>query len=144
MVPSEPVSVMLNVACDEPSPQSTSTAHGESGPGSVNEPSAKDFDAPSFAFWFAGAVTVGATLATATICTDCEAASLAPSESRTWIFTLAEDGPSAKKHWKLPPEAFRLSDPGTNVPLFVAPASQSGNPASTAKVSCPGSVTENV
>src|SRR3954470_12144768 len=141
MARGEPVSVMLKVACDEPSPQSTSTAHGESGPGSVNEPSAKDVEAPSFAFWFAGAVTVGLTFATATICTDCEAASLAPSESRTWILTLAVDRPSAKKHWKLPPDAVRLSEPARKVPLFVAPASQSGKPASTANVSWPGSVT---
>src|SRR3954453_3315997 len=135
MVPSEPVSVMLNVACGEPSPQSTSTAHGESGPGSENDPSAKDVEAPSFAVWFAGAVTVGLTFATATICTDCVLESAAPSESRTPILTFAFDGPSAKKHWKLPPDAVRLSEPATNVPLFVAPASQSGKPASTTKVS---------
>src|SRR5215210_6515001 len=117
---------MLNVACGEPSPQSTSTAHGESGPGSENDPSAKDFEAPSSAVWFAAAVTVGLTFATATICTDCDAASLAPSESRTPIFTFAVAGPSAKKHWKLPPDAVRLSEPATNAPLLVAPASQSG------------------
>src|SRR5215210_2841565 len=117
---------MLNVACDEPSPQSTSTAHGASGPGSENEPRLIDVEAPSFADWLAGAVTVGATLATATICTDSDAELPAPSESSTLIFTFAVEGPSAKKHWKLPPDAVGLSDPATNVPLLVAPASQSG------------------
>ena len=110
----------------------------------MNEPRSKRLrGALVAAVWFAGAVTVGATLATATICTDWEAASLAPSESRTWILTLADDGPSAKKHWKLPPAAVTESEPATKVPLFVAPASQSGKPASTAKVSWPGSVTVN-
>src|SRR5215210_2152789 len=135
---------MLNVECEELSPQSTSTAQGESGPGSVNEPRLNDVEAPSLAVWFAAGVTVGLTLATATICTDCVLTSVAPSESRTWIFTFADDGPSVNRHWKLPPVAVRLSEPATNVPLFVAPASQSGNPASTAKLSLPGSVTENV
>src|SRR3954471_2773856 len=117
---------MLNVACDEPSPQSTSTAHGESGPGSENDPRLIDAEAPSFAAWFAGAVTVGLTFATATICTLCVLESAAPSESRTPIFTLAVEGPSAKEHWKLPPVAVGAYEPATNVPLFVAPASQSG------------------
>ena len=53
--PSEPVSVESNVACGEPSPQSTSTAHGESGPGSVKEPRLIDAEAPSLALWLAGA-----------------------------------------------------------------------------------------
>src|SRR5215210_337172 len=117
---------MSNVECDEPSPQSTSTAHGASGPGSENEPSVKDFDEPSFADWLTGAVTVGDTFATPTICTDSDAESPAPSESSTLIFTFAVEGPSAKKHWKLPPDGVRLSDPATNVPLFDEPASQSG------------------
>src|SRR4051794_12018748 len=114
---------MLNVACEEPSPQSTSTAHSESGPGSEKEPRLIDVEAPSLALWFAGAVTVGLTLATATIWTFCVLESTAPSESRTCILTLADDGPSAKKHWKLPPEALTDSDPATKAPLFVAPAS---------------------
>src|SRR5919199_5533255 len=50
----------------EPSPQSTSSAHGLSGAGSVNEPRAKDFEAPSDAVSSAGAVTVGATFLTVT------------------------------------------------------------------------------
>ena len=60
---SVPVAVALNVVCAEPSPQSTSTAQGLSGPGSVNEPRANVLAVPSVAVWLAAAVTVGATLA---------------------------------------------------------------------------------
>src|SRR3954453_4619949 len=45
--PRLPVLPALNVVWVGPSPQSTSTDHGASGPGSVKEPSAKDFAAPS-------------------------------------------------------------------------------------------------
>src|SRR5206468_13096058 len=55
----------------------------------------------------------------------------------------AVDGPSGNVHWKLPPPALTESDPRASVPLFVAPASQSGYPESTVKVSCPGSLTVN-
>src|SRR5207244_11432676 len=50
-----------------PSPQFTSTPHGLSfAPGSEKEPRLMLVEAPSFAFWSDGGVTVGATLATAT------------------------------------------------------------------------------
>jgi hypothetical protein len=39
--------------------------------------------------------------------------SLAPSESVTFIFTLAVAGPFAKKHWKLPPPALTAIEPVT-------------------------------
>ena len=97
--------VASNVVWVEPSPQSTSTAHGLSGPGSRKRAKVDDFEAPSSAAWSAAAVTLGATLATATTCTDSESVSLAPSESVTLIFTLAVAGPSAKKQSKLPPAA---------------------------------------
>src|SRR4051812_40825827 len=92
-----------NVVWAEPSPQSTSTDHGESGPGSSNEPRSKPFAWPSSEPWSAGAVTVGATLATATTCTDSESVPLRPSESATFILTLAVDGPSGNLQLKLPP-----------------------------------------
>ena len=50
--------------CADPSPQSTSTAHGLSAPGSPNEPSVKDCDALTVADWSAGADTAGATFVT--------------------------------------------------------------------------------
>ena len=58
---------------------------------------------PSFAFCGAAAVTTGATLAIATTWTFSESVSDAPSESRTFIFTLAVAGPSGNEHLKLPP-----------------------------------------
>src|SRR4051812_41032751 len=100
-----PVLAASNVVSGEPSPQSTSTDHGESGPGSSNEPRSKPFATPSSEAWFAGAVTVGATLATRTICTDSESVPLRPSESATFIFTFALEGPSGNLHSKLPPAA---------------------------------------
>src|SRR2546423_1202974 len=45
-----------------PSPQSTSTVHGLSAPGSVKEPRSKLCDAPSSELWSAAAVTLGGTL----------------------------------------------------------------------------------
>src|SRR5215211_1865674 len=81
-------------------------------------------------------------LATATTCTDSESVPLAPSESSTFIFTLAVDGPSGKEHLKLPPDAVGAYEPTTSVPLFDT-ASQSGKPAEAAKVSLPGSLTVN-
>ena len=66
-VPSEPVDVWLKVVCAELSPQATSTAHGPSGPGSVNEPRLKLADVPSVPFWSAGAVMLGGTFATVTL-----------------------------------------------------------------------------
>src|SRR5437867_2206225 len=62
-----PVLVMLNVVCVVLSPQFTSTDHGLSAPGSLKLPRLNDAGAPSLAAWFAGAVTVGATFATATV-----------------------------------------------------------------------------
>ena len=51
-----------------PSPQVTETAHAPSSvPGSANEPRVNALAVPSFALWLAGAVTVGATLATVTV-----------------------------------------------------------------------------
>ena len=58
-LPSDPVVAALKVVCEDPSPQLTSTAHGLSGPGSVNDPSVNDVAAPSFAVWSDGAVTDG-------------------------------------------------------------------------------------
>src|SRR3954454_3263965 len=102
-MPRLPVVFWVNIVCVEPSPQSTSTLHGASGPGSVNEPRLMLVEAPSLAFWSAGAVTVGATLATSTTWTDSESVAEAPSESCTFILTCAVLGPSGKKHLKLPP-----------------------------------------
>ena len=64
--PSEPVAVFEKVVCGEPSPQSTSTDHGLSAPGSLNEPRSKLCAAPSSELWFAAAVTDGGTLFTIT------------------------------------------------------------------------------
>src|SRR3954447_9571441 len=86
----------------------------------------------------------GLTLATSTTCTDSESAAPAPSLSITCIFTLAVDGPSGKEQSKLPPVAVVWYEPATRVPLFVAPASQSGVPPEDMNVSWPGSVTVNV
>src|SRR5204862_4397428 len=86
--PSEPVAVFENVVCAEASPQSTSTAHGLSAPGSVNEPRLKVADVPSFAFWSAGAETDGLTLLTVTLAVY----SLTPP-SLSRIFPLTERTP---------------------------------------------------
>src|SRR3954465_703631 len=122
MLPGEGV---LNVVGDEPSPQSTSTAHGLSEPGSVNEPSAKEWLGPSSEDWAAAAVTTGATFAIATICTDSLSVVLAPSLSVTLTLTSACAGPSGNRHWKLPPVAVTDSDPATSSPFDPA-ESQSG------------------
>src|SRR2546426_12322117 len=63
---SEPLLTSPKVVWPEPSPQFTSTDHGPSVPGSLNEPSEKDFEVPSSAGWSPAAVTVGATLWTVT------------------------------------------------------------------------------
>src|SRR5438477_13183384 len=84
----------LNVVCALPSPQSTSTFHGASGPGSMNEPRLNEALEPSFDDWLAAAVMVGATLAIVTTSTDSDALVLALSESVTLIFTFAVDGPA--------------------------------------------------
>src|SRR3954452_23721503 len=63
----------------------------------------------------------------------------------TCIFTLAVVGPSGKEQSKLPPvSVLGWYEPATRVPLFVAPASQSGVPPAEMKSSCPGSLTVNV
>ena len=81
------------VVAGEPSPQSTVTAQGLSGPGSVNEPRLKDVGrALVRALGAPPAVTVGATLATCTICDRSESVSEAPSESVTLIATLVVPG----------------------------------------------------
>ena len=59
--PRVPVAFWVKVACVLPSPQSTSTAHGESAPGSENEPRENEAPFPSFELWSEGPVTVGAT-----------------------------------------------------------------------------------
>src|SRR5229473_3344582 len=83
---SDPVVVLLNVVCPVASPQLTSTAHGLSlTPGSVNEPRLKLWLSPSFEDWFAGAVTVGATLL---IVTDAVYSVVPPSLSRIFPFTV--------------------------------------------------------
>ena len=65
-IPSEPGADLLKLVSVEPSPQSTSTDQSASGPGSVKEPSAKEWFSPSFELWSAAAVTLGATLVTCT------------------------------------------------------------------------------
>src|SRR5436190_10588419 len=50
-----------------PSPQFTSTAHGESAPGSEKLPRVKLAEPPSLEAWSAGPVTLGATFLTATV-----------------------------------------------------------------------------
>ena len=57
----------MKVVCALPSPQLTSTDQGPSSPGSVKEPSAKEWLSPSFELWSAAAVTRGATLFTWTV-----------------------------------------------------------------------------
>src|ERR671929_1415059 len=57
MVPGEAVKLSL-----WPSPQFTSTVHGLSAPGSVNEPRLKLWLEPSSELWSAAAVTDGGTL----------------------------------------------------------------------------------
>ena len=61
-----PVTVALKLELTLPSPQLTVTAHGESAPGSVNEPRLNSWPAPSLADWFAAAVKTGVTLFTVT------------------------------------------------------------------------------
>src|SRR5213080_4498017 len=70
-----------------PSPQSTSTVHGLSAPGSVNEPRSKLFDEPSFELWSAAAVTLGGTL---WIVTFALYSLTPPSLSRILPFTVRE------------------------------------------------------
>ena len=57
--PRLPTAVLLNMVCAVPIRQSTSTDHGLSAPGSLNDPRLNNVEAPSFAVWFAGAVTLG-------------------------------------------------------------------------------------
>src|SRR3954452_18672205 len=111
--PSEPVVVWLKVVGLELSPQSTETAHGLSGPGSLKEPRVKACESPSSELWSAAALTVGSTLATSTIWIASESLSLAPSESVTRMATLVVLGPSGKKQSKLPPKAVVTSEPVT-------------------------------
>src|SRR5436305_1511156 len=104
LLPSAPVTVLSKVVWALLSPQSTSTCQGASlAPGSSKEPRSKLALAPSSELWSAAAVMIGATLATATICTDSDAVVLAPSESSTFILTLAVEGPSGKWQSNLPP-----------------------------------------
>src|SRR5881397_1562397 len=67
------------------SPQFTSTVHGLSAPGSVNEPRSKLCDAPSFELWSAAAVTDGGTL---WIVTECVYSVKPPSLSRILPLTV--------------------------------------------------------
>src|SRR2546425_11580844 len=70
----------------EPSPQLMSTCHGLSfTPGSLKVPREKLLELPSFALWFAGAVTLGATLSIATVAVYSVAS---PSLSRILPFTV--------------------------------------------------------
>src|SRR4051794_29235178 len=121
----------MKTLAKESSPQSTETVQSASEPGSVNEPRSKECDEPSFELWPLAAVTLGATFATSTTCTDSEALSEAPSESLTLILTLVVAGPSGKKQSKLPPFGTVESEPSTYWP----PVPQSGYA---------GSLTENV
>src|SRR6266705_2809173 len=106
----------------EPSPQLTVICQGLSSPGSPKEPSWKLCVEPSLLDWSAGAVTLGATLATLTTCTDSESVLEAPSESVTLILTSVWAGPAGKKQSKLPPLALVESEPATYWP----PVPQSG------------------
>jgi hypothetical protein len=112
-----PAALSSKEACAELSPQSTSTFHGASAPGSENEPRVNTVAWPSSAFWFAGAVTVGVTFSIATTCTASESVSLAPSESATLTETLVLAGPSGKRQRKLPPDVVVSSEPSTRLPL---------------------------
>src|SRR5919206_2234582 len=67
------------------SPQSTSTVHGLSAPGSVKEPRSKLCAAPSFELWSAAAVTDGGTL---WIVTECVYSVSPPSLSRILPLTV--------------------------------------------------------
>src|SRR5439155_11300 len=98
----DPVAESEKLVAAEPSPQSTETAHGLSGPGSEKEPRSKECDAPSFEDWFEAALTVGLTLATSTTCTASESVSLAPSESATLMCSSVGAGPFGKRQSKLP------------------------------------------
>ena len=100
--PSDPVDAALKLVVADPSPQSTVTAQGVSGPGSVKDPRSKLAELPSSPAWSAGAVTAGGTFATWTTWTDSLALLVPPSESCILILTLAVAGPLGKKHWKLP------------------------------------------
>src|SRR5947208_13482996 len=106
-----PVERRVMTVANEPSPQSTETVQSASEPGSVKEPISNECEAPSFELWSAAAVTLGATLATATICTASEAVSLPPLLSVTLIATVLELGPSGKVQSKLPPEAVTVGVP---------------------------------
>src|SRR5437762_3846973 len=110
-----PVELVVKVVGVVRSPQSTDTVQSASEPGSVKEPSPKECASPSSENWLAGGLTVGGTLAMATIWTASESVSLAPSESVTLMATVEELGPSGKLHWKLPPEAVVVGVP-TRVP----------------------------
>src|SRR5919204_714655 len=67
------------------SPQFTSTVHGLSAPGSVNEPRSKLLLWPSSALWSAAAVTLGGTL---WIVTECVYSLTPPSLSRILPLTV--------------------------------------------------------
>ncbi len=58
------MAALVKLVWAEPSPQSTSTLHGASAPGSENDPRENGVEVPSSAPWPAGPVTVGATLVT--------------------------------------------------------------------------------
>ena len=115
----------MNESAAEPSPQSTETAQGLSlTPSSENEPSANELLVPSFAVWFAGPVSDGATFATVTSMMSTASVSatlIAPSSSTTLIETNVVFGPSAKWQSKLPPAAVLVSEPGTSVPWAPQP-----------------------
>src|SRR5918911_1633189 len=68
-----------------PSPQFTSTVHGLSAPGSVNEPRSKLCALPSLELWSADAVTLGGTL---WIVTECVYSVSPPSLSRILPLTV--------------------------------------------------------
>ena len=91
-LPSEPTSDAVKVVCVEPSPQFTSTDQSASGPGSLKEPSEKEWLSPSFELWSAAEVTLGATLATWTIWIVSDSLSLAWSESSTFTCTFVVGG----------------------------------------------------
>src|ERR1051326_8984931 len=82
-----PGDVWLKVAWALPSPQFTSTAHGESAPGSEKEPRSRVFDVPSSAFWLTGGVTEGGTFDTVTLNVVCPES---PSLSVTFTVTVKE------------------------------------------------------
>ena len=118
VVPSEPAAEAAKFV-DELSPQATTTAQGASAPGSVKLPRSNVPSVASSATWSAGAVTIGSTLAMATMITFSESVSEPPSSSTTLTATsvVVVTTPSGKVHWKSPPAAVVWSEPGTSVPL---------------------------